>query len=493
MKNKAQEKKTLIDEIISLRNERIKRWKSNSDIIELEKIKVDFGLDSIFDNLNLKIKSDEKNMIIGEKDSGKTLLLNLINKGITPTKGNVKIFSKNINDFSYYDFKQNVSFLDTKEVLNQNRTVYKELTHSLKSNFDWMVSKERESEVSRLNIEKIKFLKVGAPQEIIDQLTDAFDLYLNVKYETMYILNNSLCPDDWKLIELKNRIYFFKNELKNKIIKLTEDNQSKIKSLEEKIKLIVIEINKLDKKDESQSLNINELEEERIKLKENINKLNYKIKDRITHVKIKYKELINEVLSKYKWLKSEIKNNFDNTETNIKAKKNAKILPQLLFKRFKSTFDNLKDTYSLNKDEVLKKSIQDKIEIEKLKITSIKDAIKNEVNNISEVLDIKKILNKKISGLNNSEKIALLIAREAVKKPKILLIDDLNKDLKDWETKTLINYIRKLNKIINSTIISTSTNEKMKCVCDNVFVINDKKISIKRNLVKEKKVKNASS
>ena len=57
--------------------------------------------EKLFDNLNLNISTDWKSCLIGRNGKGKTTLLNLINKSITPVKGAVYT-DVSTNYFPYY-------------------------------------------------------------------------------------------------------------------------------------------------------------------------------------------------------------------------------------------------------------------------------------------------------------------------------------------------------------------------------------------------------
>ena len=70
----------------------------------------------LFDNLNLNISTDWKLGLIGKNGRGKTTLLNIINKSITPVKGTVH---KDINTNLFPYYPANVSD-NTMNVIKEN-------------------------------------------------------------------------------------------------------------------------------------------------------------------------------------------------------------------------------------------------------------------------------------------------------------------------------------------------------------------------------------
>lgn len=84
--------------------------------------------EKLFDNLNLNISTDWKLGLIGRNGKGKTTLLNLINKSITPVKGTVHT-DIDTNYFPYYP--ANI-FDDTMNVIKENVTPYAFLEAKMK-------------------------------------------------------------------------------------------------------------------------------------------------------------------------------------------------------------------------------------------------------------------------------------------------------------------------------------------------------------------------
>lgn len=82
--------------------------------------KVNYLEKEVLKDVNLKIKSEKINAIIGKSGSGKTTLLNMINQDLSPTKGKIKIDVKDDDiDIGYVSGNPKEQFF--------NKTVYEEL------------------------------------------------------------------------------------------------------------------------------------------------------------------------------------------------------------------------------------------------------------------------------------------------------------------------------------------------------------------------------
>jgi len=81
---------------------RIKYFKENNSILELNKISVKFGKKIILDNLNLKLNNGEILGLLGPNGVGKSTIFNLITGLISPDYGNIIINSEKVNDYPIY-------------------------------------------------------------------------------------------------------------------------------------------------------------------------------------------------------------------------------------------------------------------------------------------------------------------------------------------------------------------------------------------------------
>ena len=81
---------------------RIKYFKENNSILELNKISVKFGKKIILDNLNLKLNNGEILGLLGPNGVGKSTIFNLITGLVSPDYGNIIINSEKVNDYPIY-------------------------------------------------------------------------------------------------------------------------------------------------------------------------------------------------------------------------------------------------------------------------------------------------------------------------------------------------------------------------------------------------------
>jgi len=81
---------------------RIKYFKENNSILELNKISLKFGKKIILDNLNLKLNNGEILGLLGPNGVGKSTIFNLITGLISPDYGNIIINSEKVNDYPIY-------------------------------------------------------------------------------------------------------------------------------------------------------------------------------------------------------------------------------------------------------------------------------------------------------------------------------------------------------------------------------------------------------
>ena len=81
---------------------RIKYFKKNKSILELEKISLNFGRKIILENLNLKLNTGQILGLLGPNGVGKSTIFNLITGLISPDFGSIMINSEKVNDYPIY-------------------------------------------------------------------------------------------------------------------------------------------------------------------------------------------------------------------------------------------------------------------------------------------------------------------------------------------------------------------------------------------------------
>src|SRR5690349_13637449 len=68
-------------------------------VVEVDNVSFSYGDELVLSEINLVINSGDYLGIIGPNGGGKTTLLRLILGLLKPTKGNIKLFGKNLADF----------------------------------------------------------------------------------------------------------------------------------------------------------------------------------------------------------------------------------------------------------------------------------------------------------------------------------------------------------------------------------------------------------
>ena len=92
---------------------RIKNFKKDNQILNLEKISLKFGKRIILDNFNLKLNQGQILGLLGPNGVGKTTIFNLITGLILPDYGTISINSEKINSYPIYErtLKYKISYV----------------------------------------------------------------------------------------------------------------------------------------------------------------------------------------------------------------------------------------------------------------------------------------------------------------------------------------------------------------------------------------------
>lgn len=86
--------------------------------IEFKNVDFNFnGKDNILNNVNFKINSSEKVLILGPSGSGKSTILKLIYKYYDITRNNIYLDDVDINDYYIEDIRKQISYISQNEVL----------------------------------------------------------------------------------------------------------------------------------------------------------------------------------------------------------------------------------------------------------------------------------------------------------------------------------------------------------------------------------------
>ncbi len=108
---------------------RIKSFKANKSILNLDKISLKFGRKIILDNLNLKLNSGQILGLLGPNGAGKSTIFNLITGLLSPDFGSIYINSKIVNAYPIYKrtLKFKIGFVPQYGGYFHDLTVYENL------------------------------------------------------------------------------------------------------------------------------------------------------------------------------------------------------------------------------------------------------------------------------------------------------------------------------------------------------------------------------
>ena len=117
----------------------------------------------IFENLNLRIKSNSRVAFVGSSGSGKSTLIKLIVGFYKPKSGEIQIDDKNIHDFDMDSYRSQISYIHQNTILF-NRSVYENIIYG------------KDIDRDKVN-DLIRELKID---KIFDKLKDGIDTNVGV-------------------------------------------------------------------------------------------------------------------------------------------------------------------------------------------------------------------------------------------------------------------------------------------------------------------------
>ena len=100
------------------------------------------------------------------------------------------------------------------------------------------------------------------------------------------------------------------------------------------------------------------------------------------------------------------------------------------------------------------------------------------VKEIIKKFGLTKIQNKNIKELTTAQKIKTQLAKHLLQCPKILLLDDIFKEMPKEEKNAIINILREYQKEKDLTIIMTTSNLEDTINCDYIYVIDNNVIAV---------------
>ena len=90
----------------------LNKFEDNNTAIELDNVSFSYNTNKFLENLSLQIKQGEIVGFIGLTASGKTTILNLLNKNISAKSGYVKVFGKNIDEYENSFLKSKIYLIN---------------------------------------------------------------------------------------------------------------------------------------------------------------------------------------------------------------------------------------------------------------------------------------------------------------------------------------------------------------------------------------------
>ena len=102
---------------------------TSNNFIEFRNIKKSYGDNLVIPNLNLSIEKGDFLTVIGSSGCGKTTMLKMINRLITPDSGDIFIDGKNIADFDVVNLRRKIGYSIQGTMLFPHLTVKENISY----------------------------------------------------------------------------------------------------------------------------------------------------------------------------------------------------------------------------------------------------------------------------------------------------------------------------------------------------------------------------
>lgn len=133
--------------------------------IEFKNVSFHYGDgDNIVSNLNFKINMGETTAIIGPTGSGKTTILNLMNRLIDPTDGEILIDGENIKNYPFEELYKKIAIVPQKNLL---------FSKTIKDNIIFGDDKKQISDE-----DVMKAIEISQAKEFVEKLPNGIETYL---------------------------------------------------------------------------------------------------------------------------------------------------------------------------------------------------------------------------------------------------------------------------------------------------------------------------
>ena len=195
---------------------------SGNDVLNIKKLSMGFGSKRLFDDLDFLVKRGDRLLIIGPNGCGKSTLIKLMMKKLSPTSGRIEE-GYNV-EVGYYD-QENQNLDESKTVLDELWDAYPNLTEQkIRSTLAWFkfyaedvyktVGVLSGGERARLTLSKLILSHMNLL--ILDEPTNHLDI------DSKEALESALEEFDGTIIAVSHDRYFI-DKLANRIIELKPD------------------------------------------------------------------------------------------------------------------------------------------------------------------------------------------------------------------------------------------------------------------------------
>ena len=189
-----------------------------SSILAVKNLGFSWGPNTVFQDLNFSIESNQVIAILGKNGAGKTTLLKCINRILKPETGTVSIDSKDISELELPELSKMVSYVPQSIMSSFPMQVFDVVLLGRRPHINWIVGDEDREKVSEtlrfLNLEDFAFryfnqLSGGERQRVI--------IAKAVSQDSSIFLMDEPTSD----LDLKNQI-----EIMKKVKKLVSDKSN---------------------------------------------------------------------------------------------------------------------------------------------------------------------------------------------------------------------------------------------------------------------------